>query len=570
MEGIWKARRHSALSFDEVDDYCFSEDTEVLTRKGWKKVSEVSYEDEVATLNPETDELEYQHPSRLFNFEYSGKMCHFYGRHLDLLVTPDHNVYVSRYKSGADWYPYQLEKAEDVLTEYVRFKKDCKWNGKRREYFVLPAIEGYQEKRLPMNLWLRFFGWWLAEGSIREQKNPKTGSTYYQIVVSQSKANAENCKEIEETIEALGWEWSYSGYSYHIWSGYNKQLVQYLKQFGKAEDKFIPEELKNLPPDQLGILYSALMKGDGHRNQFYTKSKRLADDVQEICLKLGYSADVSFWQNRKYPIYVVGLERINTHPRINEPRSNRKVYGKGELLDYDGLVYGITVPQYHIIYVRRNGKTCWAGNCDCGNDESLNPSEVTLEFWAKWTSTAGYRGMVAKGSVNTGHHEPQWGFRTGPNGGKVEFIVYSDDFYNSGTSETYNDGEWHHIVGVIKSGERTKVYVDGELKGQSTNVLTGSVQNSYNVRIGIGGNGHFNGFIASVRIYNRALSEAEIKYLYYNPDDPLDTDHLVLWLHPGSIDTDAGVWYDLSSYGNDGTIYGATKVSLVSPGVTVL
>ena len=569
MEGIWKTRRHSALSFDGVDDYCFSEDTEVLTRKGWKKISEVSYEDEVATLNPETDELEYQRPSRLFNFEYSGKMCHFYGRHLDLLVTPDHNVYVSRYKSEANWYPYQLEKAEDVLTEYVRFKKDCKWSGERKEYFILPAIEGYQEKRLPMNLWLGFFGWWLAEGNVREQKNPKTGSAYYQIVISQSKANAENCKEIEKTIEALGWEWSYSGRSYYVWSGYNKQLVQYLKQFGKAEDKFIPEELKNLPPDQLGILYSALMKGDGHRNQFYTKSKRLADDVQEICLKLGYSADVSFWQNRKYSIYVVGLEKTNTHPRINEPRSNRKIYGKGELLDYDGLVYGITVPQYHIIYVRRNGKTCWVGNCDCGNDESLTMTDfLTVEVIVNFQREADAEDMYI---IARSKGRAPWSFGQWDNKDIWVALTWEDDsFIDYHAVNQIETGRWYQIAFTFDyTTGTTKIYKNGEF------LYSGSKNPGLKLKttaepVKIAGNNRFTGKVASARIYNRALSEAEIKYLYYNPDDPLDTDHLVLWLHPGSIDTDAGYWWDISGRDNHGQIFGATKVSLVSPEVTVL
>jgi len=35
---------------------------------------------------------------------------------------------------------------------------------------------------------------------------------------------------------------------------------------------------------------------------------------------------------------------------------------------------------------------------------------------------------------------------------------------------------------------------------------------------------------------------------------------LVLWLTPGSIDPVAGKWYDLSQYGNHGTIYGAQVV----------
>jgi len=506
---------YDALYFDGVDDYCFSEDTEVLTQEGWKRVSEVSYEDKIATLNPETDELEYQHPSRLFNFEYSGKMCHFYGRHLDLLVTPDHNVYVSRYKSGADWYPYQLEKAEDVLTEYVRFKKDCKWSEERKEHFILSAIENCEEKYLPMDTWLKFFGWWLAEGDIREYRNSWTKSSYYQIRISQKGVNAENCREVEEVIESLGWEWSYSGHNYYIWSGYNKQLVQYLKQFGKSESKFIPQELKNLPPEQLKILYSALMKGDGHRNQFYTKSKRLADDVQEICLKLGYSADVSFWWNRKYPIYAVGLEKTNTQPRINEYRSNRRVYANGELVDYNGRVYGITVPQYHIIYVRRNGKACWAGNCDCGSDESLDiTGPLTLEAWIKSNDASQYRQFIVE-KVDDVDQSPNWHRLYGLvlDGNNIYFHLWDGtNYFSKKVDNVIQSLVWYHIVGVY-DGTNMRVYINGQEQGSPLAGPSSIATSSKSLFISSRETWttYFNGLIAEVRIYNRALSAREIK-----------------------------------------------------------
>ena len=67
----------------------------------------------------------------------------------------------------------------------------------------------------------------------------------------------------------------------------------------------------------------------------------------------------------------------------------------------------------------------------------------------------------------------------------------------------------------------------------------------------------FNGFIVFVRIYNRALSESEIKHNFENPYMPV-SDGLVLWL---LMDEGKGdVVYDKSGNGNDGTIYGAEWV----------
>ena len=77
------------------------------------------------------------------------------------------------------------------------------------------------------------------------------------------------------------------------------------------------------------------------------------------------------------------------------------------------------------------------------------------------------------------------------------------------------------------------------------------------------------GYIAFVRIYNRALSDSEITHNYYFPNDPV-RDGLVLWLHWDSIDIENGIWYDKSGYDNHGTIYGATLVDIIKSPTRIL
>jgi len=50
--------------------------------------------------------------------------------------------------------------------------------------------------------------------------------------------------------------------------------------------------------------------------------------------------------------------------------------------DYDGMVYDVTV-QNHILFVRRNNKTAWSGNC---GDDGFSPSSGTVEGWFKLNS----------------------------------------------------------------------------------------------------------------------------------------------------------------------------------------
>jgi len=62
------------------------------------------------------------------------------------------------------------------------------------------------------------------------------------------------------------------------------------------------------------------------------------------------------------------------------------------------------------------------------------------------------------------------------------------------------------------------IFVDGQQVGSTTDTTTVSTQNNDNISIGNGGSSYiqhdFTGSIDEVRIYNRALSPAEVQALY--------------------------------------------------------
>ena len=67
---------------------CYDSETEVLTKNGWKYFKDLSYEDEIATLNPNTNYLEYQKPKEIIAEKYNGKMYRLENRGISLCVTP--------------------------------------------------------------------------------------------------------------------------------------------------------------------------------------------------------------------------------------------------------------------------------------------------------------------------------------------------------------------------------------------------------------------------------------------------------------------------------------------------
>ncbi|MDF2953716.1 MAG: Anaerobic ribonucleoside-triphosphate reductase [Thermodesulfobacterium sp.] len=393
--------------FYTLQGECYSADTQVLTDKGWKYFWEVTKDDKVFTLNPQTNKIELQTPIKFYEFDYDGELYHFKSKKLDLLVTPNHNMFVEQYcpkcKNGN--YYKKFVKAKDFNPDIHFIPKGGIWEGIKKDYFTLPGIKVFYYRhflnplnsqffsslnkplttlnfkkhntltnlqmalkyeivcmpdlKIPMNEWLKFFGIWLAEGTttLRERKRKGRNKTYYeyQIRICQNKGKIAN--EIEEVLRKLPFKYIKKEKGKKIeFVIYNKQLFLYLKQFGKAQDKYIPQEIKNLSREQLEILFEWMMKGDGYIGNgnidYYTKSKRLADDVQEIVLKLGYSANIYEKKKDNFTWYRVSISKTKYFKLQHKNIAKAK---------YKGKVYCLEVPN-HVLFVRRNGKACWCGN----------------------------------------------------------------------------------------------------------------------------------------------------------------------------------------------------------------
>ncbi|MEM2294156.1 MAG: DNA methyltransferase [Thermoproteota archaeon] len=356
----------------EPQFYCFDAETEILTKNGWKKYNEITYEDEICTLG-KRNKIEYQKPSAIFIYDYKGKMYKLQTPFIDILVTPNHRLYVtrgSRANKRVKYRKFRLIEAKDIFGHFARFKKDGIWKGDATKtalkYFTLPAVEyggswrgrKGQEKKIPLNEWLKFFGFYLAEGSATYRLDCKGYSNY---IVSISNTNKEYLQELIELCKKWGYNPFPTGKGFQI---YDKQLYTYLAKFGKSHERYIPVEIKNLPPRFLKILYEYMMRGDGsvskYGEYYLTTSKKLADDVQEILLKIGSAGNIyvknpSSGKRKQYEV-----SKISNHlyPTINHHRNNWKYE---EWVDYEGKVWCVSVPN-QIVYVRRNGKTLWCGN----------------------------------------------------------------------------------------------------------------------------------------------------------------------------------------------------------------
>ena len=197
---------------------------------------------------------------------------------------------------------------------------------------------------------------------------------------------------------------------------------------------------------------------------------------------------------------------------------------------YNGTVVGATLD------TDRFGNANKAYTFDGVNDSiklNLQQSNITAYSISGWFKTSvGGPILAGRGLSNqTGltlhiHNVP-----TGGSGqaGKAMFVADGAPIsVGKTTVPTYNDNQWHHIVGVFNgttgaiSPSQFQIYVDNILISQTTNNTTGSasapVSNSTNLLIGAHqvwpNGGIFNGKLDDIGVWNRALTITEINDLY--------------------------------------------------------
>jgi len=147
------------------------------------------------------------------------------------------------------------------------------------------------------------------------------------------------------------------------------------------------------------------------------------------------------------------------------------------------------------------------------DDASLRvTSEFTLSAWVHIDGGQGtHRAILQKLGTSdrnaylfTANQENQWGISTdGSSGGWS---------VSGGTVEV---GKWHHVVATYDH-PTAKLYDNGIEVASSKHCSALPVAGAYEVRIGRASESYypFNGSIDEVRIYNRALSEQEVKQLF--------------------------------------------------------
>ena len=159
---------------------------------------------------------------------------------------------------------------------------------------------------------------------------------------------------------------------------------------------------------------------------------------------------------------------------------------------------------------------------DVGNDTSLKPTSITISAWVKLKSV---------GTSPDTYREFVYGQGSWSNAEGYYIVIYRTItqphltfFLGNGTTPITCDGTtdvsndvWYYVAGTYDANTGDmKLYLDGS-EENSENIPGGigyDPSNEEAIRIGGKTGNEWNGSIDEVRIYNRALSAAEIRKLY--------------------------------------------------------
>jgi hypothetical protein len=296
---------------------------------------------------------------------FRGELVWFHGRAVDVLVTPNHRVL---------WKPdarneERVSLAADILQRAAKISRrrgaGCipamsAWDAPDLTEMIFPGVRhsnmGPQPRSIRMtgDQFAAFMGMYMAEGSATAAKND------WLVAISQSPLG-KGYDEYREVLTGIFGREPGKGNYGTTWVLHSHALYDYLSPLGKAVYKRLPREVLDLSSRQLEIFWRHYWLGDGSiatggQEVAATATRRLADELQEVIQKIGWSASVreervatTSLVKTKGIIYKLGV-RKTISPAFSV-----------DALPYASMIGGVSVPN-GIVYVRRNGKPSWCGD----------------------------------------------------------------------------------------------------------------------------------------------------------------------------------------------------------------
>lgn len=317
--------------------HCLSDDTEILTRSGWRSKDHVKPGDEVVTATID-GHLEYQSIERVIDRPVNEPMYNIKSVFTDLLVTEGHrNASVRKLGYGEGeglvfWTASEVQDNERLL------------------------LSGHMD-RSSSNLTddeIRLCVWVAADGTI-----DKFGAVVWHLKKDRK------IDRIQELLHRLGANYALYDMATgnkKIRLGVTEPLAKWVcSRFDFGKNKRLPDFMRHLDRRQFDIFFEEYGVTDGRIRgtkdsmQLITTKKEEVDIIQELCALNGAACSMRPKKDKEN-CFVLNILRNRTEGMISKTSVNKVDYDKHR------TVWCITVPNGTIV-ARRNGKVTITGNC---------------------------------------------------------------------------------------------------------------------------------------------------------------------------------------------------------------
>lgn len=346
-----KALWHPVLIIlDEAHQFCLDEETEILTREGWRRHDQIEPGTDAVAFHVGNADYRYETITKVIRKQHDGKMVVLKSDGIDCHVTPEHRVVLRREQRASGrrrLYDWTFCQADEVP---------------HHSYVPIGGAPAGSGVNASDDL-LRLIGWVVTDGCFAGSNSKGNKNRYLGITQSRAtkKRGRSMVSELDDLLTRLGSKGRYERMrtkatapvvDYYL----GRDLSSIVLAVMGTEIHRIPRSLiTGCSRSQLEALMQGLLEGDGTARRddwitFYAGlNEGLADDFQEIALRLGMSASKKLVPQNQQWVVLISRRR---HHYIRKPAE----------ATYSGTVWCVMLPSGAFV-ARRRGKVFVTGNC---------------------------------------------------------------------------------------------------------------------------------------------------------------------------------------------------------------
>ena len=391
------------LSEDEdyvIVDRCYDEETEFLSKDGWKKMKDYKEGDFVMQYNLDKTAT-FVKPQKVINQEYTDDWVCYKSSQIDFKITKNHDCVV--YDNNNKEHKIFKITAEDL---YKRYKKN------NNTHYCIPKNFIYNGD-LDIDEWkLRIFCAINADGTYRPKQTNKGNAQRTKrntrfTCQDTSKRDVyrlrfKKQRKIDRMMYLLNqanleYKMSYEARGYTCFT-FNFDLVKDCKHFPK-EWYNLSKHSKEIILDEIFYWDGSIREGKfGISKSYSTSKKEDADFIMFVINSLGYSSNVREDKRRDKINYEIRYNSISSALIAKHPKDKGMFLSPAKEGD---RCYCFTVDSGMLI-VRRNNKIFISSNCSGGGaleqfftEEELSHCILSTMVFAEKTTLKGlYEGKV--------------------------------------------------------------------------------------------------------------------------------------------------------------------------------